>query len=512
VGIVALLDKPLFIFEMANNHQGSVEHGKTIIRAMKEAAREYEGAFDFAVKFQYRDLDTFIHPDYQKRYDVKNVKRFQETRLSEAEFLELKAEVERQGMYTVCTPFDEVSADRIKDQGYDAIKIASCSFGDWPLLERIAEKGLPVIASAAGASLERIDQVVSFFTHRGIDLALMHCVAEYPAPNERLEMNQIDLYRQRYPQLKVGFSTHEDPARTEPVKIAVAKGAVIFEKHVGVPGQGITLNGYSAAPEQVKVWLGAAWDAFQMCGTSKGRYRPSEKEAADLAALERGVFAKADLESGSVVTNANSFLAFPCVEGQLRASSLSKYTHITLRRTNLTANAPIMMSDVEVVDEQGAVQSIVLQIMRMLKKSHVVIPVNSSCEISHHYGLANFMQTGVAMIDCVNRAYCKKILVVLPGQSHPTHLHKRKEETFTVLQGALTVVCDGQARQVTPGESVVVERGVKHSFSSEEGCVFEEISTTHYPDDSYYDDQPSFVTPRKTKVYITKEMLDRLEP
>ena len=85
---MALFDKPLFIFEMANNHQGSVEHGKTIIRAMKEAAREYENVFDFAVKFQYRDLDTFIHPDYRQRYDVKNVKRFQETRLSEAEFLE----------------------------------------------------------------------------------------------------------------------------------------------------------------------------------------------------------------------------------------------------------------------------------------------------------------------------------------------------------------------------------------------------------------------------------------
>jgi len=511
VGIVALFDKPLFIFEMANNHQGSVEHGKTIIRAMKEAACEYEAAFDFAVKFQYRDLDTFIHPDYQQRYDVKNVKRFQETRLSETEFLELKAEVERQGMYTVCTPFDEISVDRIMDQGYDAIKIASCSFGDWPLLERIAEKGLPVIASAAGASLERIDQVVSFFTHRGINMALMHCVAEYPAPNERLEMNQIDLYRQRYPQLKVGFSTHEDPTCTEPVKIAVAKGAVIFEKHVGVPGEGIRLNGYSATPEQVKAWLGAAWETFQMCGTLEGRYRPSKKEEADLAALERGVFAKADLESGSVVTSANSFLAFPCVEGQLRASTLSKYTHISLREKSLTASAPIMMSDVKIVDEQEAVQKIVLQIMRMLKKSHVVIPVNSSCEISHHYGLASFMQTGVAMIDCVNRAYCKKILVVLPGQSHPTHMHKRKEETFTVLQGVLDVVCDGKERRVTPGESVVVERGVKHSFSSEEGCVFEEISTTHYADDSYYDDQSSFVTPRKTKVYITTEMLDRLE-
>lgn len=509
---MALFDKPLFIFEMANNHQGSVEHGKAIIRAMKEAAQEYEGPFDFAVKFQYRDLDTFIHPDYRQRYDVKNVKRFQETRLSQAEFLELKSEAERLGMYAICTPFDEASADRVAEQGYAAIKIASCSFGDWPLLERIAEKKLPVIASAAAAPLERIDQVVSFFSHRGISLALMHCVAEYPAPNGRLEMNQIGLYRQRYPRLKVGFSTHEPPEQTDPVKLAVAKGAAIFEKHVGLPGEGITLNGYSAAPEQVKLWLKAAWDAFQMCGIPEGRYRPSETELAGLAALERGVFAGAELEAGSAVTGANSFLAFPRAQGQLRASQLSKYTRIAVKGKSLAKNAPIMESDVEIADGQGEVQNIVLQIMQMLKSSHVVIPVNSTCEISHHYGLARFAQTGVAMIDCVNRAYCKKILVVLPGQSHPTHLHKRKEETFTVLQGVLTVECGGEERQVAQGESLVVERGVRHSFSSKEGCVFEEISTTHYADDSYYDDQPSFVAPRKTKVYITKEMLDRLEP
>lgn len=508
---MALFDKPLFIFEMANNHQGSVTHGKMIIRAMKEISRVYEDGFNFAIKFQYRDLDSFIHPEFQQRYDIKNVKRFQETRLSEADFLTLKEEAEHQGMYTICTPFDEVSVHRIAEHGYSAVKIASCSFGDWPLLETISETGLPVIASAAGSSLDRIDQVVSFFTHRGIDLSLMHCVAEYPTANEQLELNQIGLYRQRYPHLKVGFSTHEDPACTDPVKIAVAKGAVIFEKHVGVPSDEIALNGYSAAPEQVGRWLKAAQDAFQMCGTPTGRYCPSEKEAADLAALERGVFARRNLDFGCAVTSVDSFLAFPCQKGQLRASSLSKYTHITLRAANLPENAPIMASDVEILDEQEMVQSIVLQIMRMLKKSHVVIPVNSTCEISHHYGLTNFAQMGVAMIDCINRAYCKKILVLLPGQSHPVHTHKRKEETFTVLHGVLTTVCGGEMRQAVQGESVVVERGVPHSFSSKEGCVFEEISTTHYADDSYYEDQASFVTPRKTKVYITQEMLDRLE-
>ena len=54
---------------------------------------------------------------------------------------------------------------------------------------------------------------------------------------------------------------------------------------------------------------------------------------------------------------------------------------------------------------------------------------------------------------------------------------------------------------------MTVERGDKHSFSSKEGCIFEEISTTHYLNDSYYELEQQFVNPRKTKIHFTKEMM-----
>ena len=55
-------NSPLFIFEMAINHQGSVEHGKRIIREIRNVCDDFP-EFEFAFKFKYRDLDTFIHPD-----------------------------------------------------------------------------------------------------------------------------------------------------------------------------------------------------------------------------------------------------------------------------------------------------------------------------------------------------------------------------------------------------------------------------------------------------------------
>ena len=130
--------KPLIIFEMANNHMGSVSHGKEIIRQLKEQAKNYN--FEYAVKFQYRDLETFIHPDYKDRVDLKFIKRFSETRLSDEDYLSLKKECEKVGFKTVCTPFDEVSAKKIKRHNYDYIKIASCSIKDWPLLKRFVNK------------------------------------------------------------------------------------------------------------------------------------------------------------------------------------------------------------------------------------------------------------------------------------------------------------------------------------------------------------------------------------
>ncbi len=507
---MALFDKPLFTFEMANNHQGSVEHGKRIIREMKKAAEEYEDIFDFAFKFQYRDLDTFIHPAFKDRKDIKNIKRFQDTRLTQEQFLEMKAEVEKQGMYTMCTAFDEISASRIAEQKYDIIKIASCSFTDWPLLEAVAKTGLPVIASGAGSTLDEIDCVVAFFRNRKIPFSLMHCVAQYPTADAFQEMNQISFYQQRYPGLRIGFSTHEAPDNMEPIKIAVAKGARIFEKHVGVPTDTIKLNDYSANPAQVTKWLEAAKHAFELCGVSGCRYIPAEKELADLQALRRGVFAKREIVPDQPISKDDYYLAFPCQPGQLLANSLSKYTSLLAGSTAIDKDAPIMLNQVIVKDSRAQIEEIVKKILLMIQKSHVVIPEGSRCDISHHYGLDHYEETGVAMIECVNREYCKKVLIELPGQSHPAHYHKQKEETFLVLYGSLDVVCDGKKRHAGRGETVVVERGVDHSFASQEGCVFEEISTTHYGNDSFYDDKRNFVNPRKTQVFLTADLLNKL--
>ena len=138
----------LFILEMANNHMGDVKHGLNIIQELHKICNHNDFAdFKFAFKFQYRNLKTFIHPDYINRTGLKYVKRFLETNLSESERLLLKEEAQKLGFITICTPFDEDSVDLIIKHEYDIIKVASCSFTDWPLLEKIVQKDKPLFLS-----------------------------------------------------------------------------------------------------------------------------------------------------------------------------------------------------------------------------------------------------------------------------------------------------------------------------------------------------------------------------
>ena len=122
-------------------------------------ARSYS---KFGFKLQFRNLDTFIHPDFRDRTDLKYIKRFSETRLGLDAMKRLRDEMEKFNFISICTPFDEASVDAIEQLNFDVIKIASCSFTDWPLLEKVSQSKKPIIASIAGSTLEDIDRVVSF--------------------------------------------------------------------------------------------------------------------------------------------------------------------------------------------------------------------------------------------------------------------------------------------------------------------------------------------------------------
>lgn len=495
------IQKPLIVFDIANNHNGDINHGLKIIHEIYEVCKKFKDNFIFGFKFQYRHLDTFIHPDYKDREDIKYVKRFSETKLTEEEFRLMKEEVDKLGFISICTPFDENSVNLIEEHNFDFIKIASCSFTDWPLLERIVQTDLPIIASTAGVTLEEIDQVVLFFEHRNKKFIIMHCVGEYPTKRENLQLNQIELLKKRYPEITIGFSTHEEPDNIDSIKIAITKGAKVFERHVAVESNKYQINTYSSTPTQINKWLQAAQDAYKMCGIENGHYSNTEKEKSDLRVFKRGVFAKVDLKKGDRLTKENIFCAFPCSEGQLVANNMSKYIEYTLEK-DIKSNGSINFKDLKIKKLRERVSEIIKKLKEIILKSHIALPNKIDLDLSHHYGIEEYEEWGAAILNCINREYCKKLIILLPGQKHPSHYHIKKEETFHVLYGDMDVDIDGEEKLLKAGDILTVKRKANHSFSSENGCIFEEVSTTHYKDDSFYKDE-EIVKNENRKTYMT---------
>ena len=180
----------LFVLDLANNHQGSLKHGLKIIKECSKMVHKHK--IRAAIKFQFRQYETFIHPDHKKNSNNKHIPRFLSTELKKKEWQALFDAVKDEGLLTMCTPFDNESVPVIVDMGFDIIKVASCSARDWPLLEDISFSSLPVIASTGGLQISDIDNLVSFFDHRGVAHALMHCVSIYPSPQGDFHLNHID--------------------------------------------------------------------------------------------------------------------------------------------------------------------------------------------------------------------------------------------------------------------------------------------------------------------------------
>src|SRR5262249_17911849 len=149
-------------------------------------------------------------------------------------------------------------------------------------------------------------------------LALMHCISAYPTPIDDLQLDYIRQLQERYPQITIGYSGHEDPEAVDIAALAVAKGAAILERHVGLPTDTIKLNTSSRSPEQAERWIQAAQRAARACANGRPR-RPVVGERESLASLKRGIYARRTIPAGKTITADDVFLAMPCLEGQFHA-------------------------------------------------------------------------------------------------------------------------------------------------------------------------------------------------
>jgi N-acetylneuraminate synthase len=215
---------------------------------------------------------------------------------------------------------------------------------------------------------------------------------------------------------------------------------------------------------------------------------PARQEIEALDSLKRGVYAKAALKPGGKLTRADVYFAMPLEQGQL---SSGEWKDGAAALQPIGKDQPLRQASVELpaAPAKAVLFHAIHTIKAMLNEARIALPTEFRCEFSHHYGLERFLEVGCTIIECINREYCKKLIIQMPGQRHPSHYHKRKEETFQVLSGVVELELEGRRRTLLPGDIQVVPQGCWHDFQTQIGVIFEEISTTHYNNDSFYEDK-----------------------
>ena len=218
------------IAEVGQNHQGDLELAKKYIRIFADAGAD-------AIKFQTRNNKyLFSKEAFNKSYDSEN--SFGETygdhrqklELSEKSLRILIDECRKYNVKFMSTPFDEPSLDLLCSLGIDAIKVASFDLGNIPFLDKIARRSLPIVLSTGGGLDDQIESSIKTITSYHSNLAVLHCVSEYPCPYNKLGLSSIETLKSKYSDLTIGLSDHFNGISTGP--IAYMLGARVYEKHV----------------------------------------------------------------------------------------------------------------------------------------------------------------------------------------------------------------------------------------------------------------------------------------
>ncbi len=224
------LYKPYVIAEIGVNYEGSMQIAKRLVDEAKEGGAD-------AVKFQTYKADTIASKDSPAYWDTTKEPTKSQHELFmkhqgfwKDEMQELKDYCDGADMEFMSTPFDIESATFLNEM-MDVFKISSSDLTNKPFIEYICGFGKPIILSTGASSLSEIAEAVGWIDKFGNPLALLHCVLNYPTPDQNAHLGMILDLKTRFPDKIIGYSDHTLPKEMKVCEIATLLGSVIIEKH-----------------------------------------------------------------------------------------------------------------------------------------------------------------------------------------------------------------------------------------------------------------------------------------
>jgi N-acetylneuraminate synthase len=294
-------DRPFLILEAGVNHEGSLSRAIEMIDAAAQAGAAM-------IKFQSYKAATLASRDSPSYWDRTQEPAATQYELfkkldsfGDDEYRQLYERCRQKGILFLSTPFDSHFVDFL-DAYMPVYKIASADITNLPLLRQVAGKGKPVLLSAGASYLAEVEEAVRILTAAGArQLAILHCVLEYPARTEHANLNTIPYLKTVFPEATIGWSDHIAPKHgCLSLLVAWLLGADILEKHYTLDK---TLPGndhyHALDPDDVREFLAQQAAAAKMLGQWGKTVLPWEEIPRQFA--RRSLVAACDIPAGTAI-------------------------------------------------------------------------------------------------------------------------------------------------------------------------------------------------------------------
>jgi sialic acid synthase len=341
------------VAEIGHNHQGDVEKAKQLIRSAAEWGVD-------AVKLQKRSNRTLYTRDFfNQPYD--NEFSFGRTYGEHREALELDADEYRElqryarevGITFFATAFDFESADLLAELDVPAFKFASGDLRNTPLQRYVAGFGKPMFLSTGGGTMQDVERAVDAILPLNDQLCVLQCTAAYPAEAEDLNLNVIKALRERFPDLVIGLSDHQNGIAM--ALVAYMLGARVIEKHFTLDHalKG-TDHAFSLMPDGIRRLVR---DLHRIpAALGDGIKRPLPVETKPLEKMGKKLVAARGLEAGHVVAVDDLAIKSPA-DGGLPPYELDRIVGMRLLRP-LRLDENVELADLEPVAEPAQAEAV----------------------------------------------------------------------------------------------------------------------------------------------------------
>jgi sialic acid synthase SpsE len=326
-----------FYTETAFHHEGDWDYLIKLIDASKRVGAQ-------GVKFQViMDIDKLTsskHALYPK---------LQSCVFSKEEWEKAFNYCQENGLDVIMMPLDLGSFDLIKDGNtkISYLDLHSVSFYDQIILDKIKQSEIPLMIGVGGRSIDEINEKRSFF---GDQLkVLMVGFQSYPSKLEDVKLGRIQLYKDMYPSMEIGYADHSSFDSEFAIKsneYAYLLGATYFEKHITIDPGKERLDFQSALGEEnVKQLIeNLNYLDQQVFRFSKGDLRKIEEPELTYRNRQKVVVAKTDLKVGEIITNENTlFKMTQSGEGEQSISTLFNKQLIN----SVDKDVAILLTDVQ---------------------------------------------------------------------------------------------------------------------------------------------------------------------